>query len=73
MIMKEICSKFLRLLDYVPKIIDEKSKIQHFLRFLPLMFKEQIEYYNPKTLEEAMRKVNFYFDQNKIKENVYQP
>ena len=31
------------------------------------MFKEQIEYHDPKTLEEAMRKANFYYDQNKNK------
>ena len=31
------------------------------------MFKEQIEYDNPKTLEEAMKKVNLCFDQNKNK------
>ena len=34
---------------------------------MPLMFKERIEYDNPKTLEEAMRKANFYYDQNKNK------
>ena len=31
------------------------------------MFKEQIEYENPKTLEEVMRKDNFCYDQNKNK------
>ena len=31
------------------------------------MFKEHIEYDNPKTLEEAMRKANFCYDQNKNK------
>ena len=31
------------------------------------MFKERIEYDNPKMLEEAMRKENFCFDQNKNK------
>ena len=35
------------------------------------MFKEHIEYGNPKMLEEAMRKENFCYDQNKNKwENV---
>ena len=35
------------------------------------MFKECIEYDNPKTLEEAMRKENLCYDQNKNKrENV---
>ena len=31
------------------------------------MFKEWIEYDNPNTLEEAMRKKKFCFDQNKNK------
>ena len=35
------------------------------------MFKERIEYDNPKTLEEEQRKVNLYHDQNKNKrENI---
>ena len=69
--MKELCNKFLSLLCYVPYIIDEKLKIQHFLYGLPLMFKKRIEYDNPKTMEEAMRKVNFWQDKNKNKrENI---
>ena len=56
--MKKLCSKCLRLLCYVPYIIDGKPKIQHFVSCLPLMFMERIEYDNPKTLEEAMRKEN---------------
>ena len=67
MTMKELCSKLLILLRYVPYIIDEKTKIQWFLICLPLMFKERIEYENTKTLEEEMRKANFYYDQNKNK------
>ena len=31
------------------------------------MFKEQIEYDNPKTLEGVMRNENFCYDQNKNK------
>ena len=59
MTMKELYSKFLGLLHYVPCIIYDKPMVQQFLSFLPLMFKEQIEYDNPKTLEEAMRKEKF--------------
>ena len=65
--MKELSSRFLILLHYVPYIIDEKQKNQHFFSFLPLMFKERIEYDNPKNLEEAVRKTNFCYDQNKNK------
>ena len=67
MTMKEICSKFLSLLRYVPYIIDEKPNIQRFLSCLPFIFKEHIEYDNPKTLEEVMRKDNFCYDQKKNK------
>ena len=37
------------------------------------MFKEQIEYDNPKTLEEAMRNANFCYDQNKNKRESIPP
>ena len=65
--MKELYSKFLSLLHYVPYIIDEKPNIQRFLSCFPIMFKERIEYDNPKMLEETMRKENFCYDQNKNK------
>ena len=67
MTMKELCSKFLSLLRYVPYIIDEKQKIQHFLSCFSIMFKERIEYENPKTLEEAIPKASLCYDQNKNK------
>ena len=71
MAMKELYSKFLGLLHCVPYIIDEKPKIQWFLSFFPIMFKERIEYDDLKMLEEAMRKENFCYDQNKNKwENI---
>ena len=57
--MKELNSKFLSLLRYVPYIVDEKPKVQQFLSCLPFHIKDIIEYANPKNLEEAMRKANF--------------
>ena len=66
--MKELCNKFLFLLRYVPYIIDEKQKIQCFHSFLSLMFKERIEDDNLKTIEEALRKAKFCYDQNKSKQ-----
>ena len=65
--MKEICSKFLSLLHYVPYIIYEKQKMQCFLSCFPILFKERIEYENSNKLEEAMRKENLCSDQNKNK------
>ena len=54
--MKELSRNFLIMLRYVPYIIDEKPKIQQFLSCLPTIFKDRIDFDNPKTLEEAMRK-----------------
>jgi len=42
MTMKELCSKFLSSLRYVPYLADEKPKIQRFLSSLPIFFKDKI-------------------------------
>ena len=70
MTMKDLNSKFLSLLRYVPYLVDEKPKVQRFLSCLPYHIKDRIEYDNPKTLEEAMWKANFCFEQNKKKEGL---
>ena len=44
MSMKELSSKFLSFLRYVPYIIDEKPKIQRFLSCLPTSIKDRIEF-----------------------------
>jgi len=72
MTMKELCNKFLSLLRYVPYLVDENPKIQRFLSCLPVVFKDIIEYDNPKTLEEAMRKANFCYDESKNKREIVQ-
>ena len=61
--MKELNSKFISLLRYVTYIVDEKTKVQRFLSYLPYHIKDRIEYDNPKTLEEPMRKANFCYEQ----------
>ena len=70
MSMKDLNSKFLSLLRYVPYLVDEKPKVQWFLNCLPYHIKYRIEYDNPKTLEEAMRKANFCYEQNRKKESM---
>ena len=70
MLMKELSSKFLSLLKYVPYIIDEKTKIQRFLSCFPTSFKDRIEFDNPKTLEEAMRKADFCYEHSKKREPI---
>ena len=70
MTMKDLNIKFLSLLRYVPYLVDEKPKVQQFISCLPYHIKDRIEYDNPKTLEEAMRKANFCFEQNQKKEGL---
>ena len=70
MSMKELSSKFLSLLRYVPYIIDEKHNIQRFLSCLRASFKDRIQFDNLKTLEEAMRKVEFCYEQSKKSESL---
>ena len=67
MTMKQLRGKLPSLLRYVPYIIDEKPKTQHFISCFPIIFKERIEYENPKTLEEVMRKENLCYNHNKNK------
>jgi hypothetical protein len=51
-------------------ILLRKTKIQRFLRCLPASYKDKIEFDNPKTLEDAMRKEKPCFEQyNNINEN----
>ena len=51
------------LSPYVPYIINENPKIHRFLSCLPFSFKDIIEYNNPKTLEEEMRKAKLCYEQ----------
>ena len=63
--MEEYANKFLELLRYVRYIKEEKVKIQHFLSRLPQSYKYLIEFDEPRTLEEAIRKAKYCYDQNK--------
>ena len=45
----------------------EKVKIQHFLSGLPQSYKDIIEFYEPRTLEEAIRKDKYCCEQRKGK------
>ena len=70
MTMKDLNSKFLSLLRYVPYLVDEKLKVQQFLSYLPYPIKDRIKYDNLKTIEEAMRKANLCYEQNRKKESM---
>ena len=65
--MEEYANKFLELLIYVRYIKDEKVKIQHFLSGFPQSYKDRIEFYEPRTLEEAIRKARYFYEQSRGK------
>jgi len=54
---KEYMTKFLELLRYVPYITDEKAKVERFVSGFPLAFRDQIEYDEPRSLEEVIGKL----------------
>ena len=68
--MKYLNSKFLSFLRYVLYLVYEKPKVHRFLSCSPYHIKDRIEYDNPKTLEEAMRKANFCYQRNRKKESM---
>ena len=65
--MEDYANKFLDLLRYVRYIKDEKVKPQCFLHGLPQSYRDIIEFYEPRTLEEAIRKAKYCYDQSKGK------
>jgi hypothetical protein len=58
---------FLELLKYVPFIKDETVKIQRCLSGLPDFLSDKIQYDDPKTMEETIRRVKCLYDQHKGK------
>jgi hypothetical protein len=59
--MDEYEKRFFELVKYVDFIKDEKVKIQRFLIGLPSFYSYKIQYDNPNTLEETLRRArNIY-------------
>lgn len=54
---EEYNSIFLELLRYVPYLKEEKAKIHRFISGLPIAFKDRIEFDEPRSLEEAIKKL----------------
>ena len=65
--MEEYANKFLDLLRYAIYNRDDKVKIQCFLNGLTQPYKDRTEFYEPRTLEEAIRKAKYCYDHNKRK------
>jgi hypothetical protein len=71
MSMEEYEKKFLGLLKYVGFINDEKVKIQRFLSGFLSFYKEKIQYDEPKTLTEAIRKDKYLYEQGHGRESMH--
>jgi hypothetical protein len=56
MTIDEYERRFLELLKYVSFIKDEQVKIQRYLSGMPSFISDKIQYDDPKTLEETIRR-----------------
>ena len=65
MTMDEYEKIFLELLSYVHFIQEDKVKILRFLSGLPSIYKDQINYDEPLTLKECIRKEKCLYEQGK--------
>jgi hypothetical protein len=63
MTIDEYERNFLELLKYVPFIKDEAVKIQRYLSGLPPSIGDKIQYDDPKTMEETIRRAKFLYEQ----------
>eukprot|EP00253_Pinus_taeda_P026215 PITA_26215 len=68
--MDEFINHFTSLLRYVPYIKEEKAKVQRFVSSLPAYIRERIEFDNPRTMDEAIRKARICYQQNKQKGDI---
>jgi hypothetical protein len=65
MTMEEYEKRLFEFLKYVDFIKDDKVKIQRFLSGLPSFYNEKIQYENPKTSEETIRREMHYYEKSK--------
>jgi hypothetical protein len=67
MTIDEYEQRFLELLKYVPFIKDEAVKIQRYLSGLPPPIGDKIQYDDPKTMEETIRREKCLYEQQREK------
>jgi hypothetical protein len=67
--MDDMINKFIKLLIFVPYTKEEKVKIQKFLTCLPQLYKDIIEFDNPKALNEVFRKAYMCMEGKETRQN----
>eukprot|EP00253_Pinus_taeda_P006753 PITA_06753 len=65
--MDEFITRFTSRLRYVPYIREEKAKVQRFVSSLPPYMRERIEFDNPKSMDEVIRKARICYQQSRQK------
>jgi hypothetical protein len=65
MTIDEYEQSFMELLKYVPFIKNEAVKIQRYLSGLPLSIGDKIQYDDPKTVEETIRREKCLYEQQR--------
>ena len=68
----EFINKFLELMRYVPYIKDEKVKMKWFISGMPRSFRDKIEFDEPNTLEDIIRKARYCYEQFKNKTELHE-
>eukprot|EP00253_Pinus_taeda_P009984 PITA_09984 len=62
--MDEFITRFTSLVRYVPYIREEKAKVKIFVSSLPPYMRERIEFDNPKSMDEVIRKARICYQQS---------
>jgi hypothetical protein len=65
MTIDEYEKRLFELIKYVHLIKDDKVKIQRFMSGLPFFYNDKIQYDNPRTLEEAIRREKYLYEQSR--------
>ena len=65
--VEEYTTKFQELLRYVPYLKDENAKIQRFTNRFQVAFKDQIDFDEPRSLEEAIKMLKNCYEKSKRK------
>jgi hypothetical protein len=69
MAMDEYERIFSKLLRYVEFIKDEQVQIQRLLSGMPSILNDKIQYDDPKTLDEVIRRAKYIYDQYRLSPN----
>ena len=64
---EEYTSIFLELLRYVPCLKEDTAKILKFISGLSIVFKDRIEFDEPRSLEEAIKKLKHCYEESECR------